>query len=160
MLFLRYQEVAIAQPAASKRLFLQVEVYGKLSQLLLNLVPKIALMVLQIYGIPTCGTCKKALQWLDQADIPYEFVNTKTSPPSRETISGWVSDLGAKPLRNTSGKSYRAIGPEKQTWNDSQWTEAFAQDAMLLKRPVFVKQEKAVMVGFRESEAAIKERLQ
>ncbi|MBE9078217.1 Spx/MgsR family RNA polymerase-binding regulatory protein [Romeria aff. gracilis LEGE 07310] len=113
-------------------------------------------MALKIYGIPTCATCKKALQQLDQAGIAYEFINTKTAPPSRETIADWVGELGAKPLRNTSGKAYRAIGPEKQTWDDSQWVDAFAKDAMLLKRPVFVKQGKAVMVGFRNPEAAIR----
>lgn len=65
-------------------------------------------------------------------------------------IRGWVSELGAKPMRNTSGQSYRALGEEKQTWSDEQWVEAFSKDAMLLKRPLFVKDGKAVAVGFRD----------
>jgi arsenate reductase (glutaredoxin) len=116
-------------------------------------------MALQVYGIPNCGTCKKAFQWLEGRNISYEFINTKEQPPSRELVQGWVKALGEKPLRNTSGQSYRALEDAKQTWRDAQWVEAFAQDAMLIKRPVFVKDGKAVMSGFRASEAVLKETL-
>lgn len=113
-------------------------------------------MTLTVYGIPTCSTCKKALQWLDHQAIPYTFIDTKTAPPSQAAIAAWVATLGSKPLRNTSGLSYRALGDEKQTWGDSDWIEAFSQDAMLLKRPLFVKDGEAVLVGFRASEAELK----
>ena len=36
---------------------------------------------------------------------------------------------------------------------------AFAEDAMLLKRPLFVKDEQAILVGFRASEAELQEKL-
>ncbi|MBW4443568.1 MAG: Spx/MgsR family RNA polymerase-binding regulatory protein [Plectolyngbya sp. WJT66-NPBG17] len=107
-------------------------------------------MSLQVFGIPTCGTCKKAFQWLNNHSIAYEFINTKDHPPAKTEIKNWVSILGAKPMRNTSGQSYRALGEEKQTWTDAQWIDAFADDAMLLKRPLFVKDGTAVFVGFRE----------
>ncbi|BAS55230.1 MULTISPECIES: Spx/MgsR family RNA polymerase-binding regulatory protein [Leptolyngbya] len=106
-------------------------------------------MSLQVYGIPTCGTCKKAISWLDAQNIAYEFINTKEHPPTKTTIQKWVAELGAKPMRNTSGQSYRALGDEKQTWTDAEWIEAFAQDAMLLKRPLFVKDQTAIAVGFK-----------
>ncbi|ACA98027.1 MULTISPECIES: Spx/MgsR family RNA polymerase-binding regulatory protein [Cyanophyceae] len=116
-------------------------------------------MALQVYGIPTCNTCKKALKWLETAGISYEFINTKEQPPTRQAIAQWVSDLGSKPMRNTSGQSYRALGEEKKTWDDNQWIEAFSQDAMLLKRPLFVRDNKAVLVGFRASETELRDRL-
>ena len=110
------------------------------------------LMTLRVYGIPNCGTCKKAFSWLEAKGIGYEFVDTKTAPPTRDMIEAWVKDLGSKPMRNTSGLSYRALGEEKKSWSDEQWVEAFAQDVMLLKRPLFVKDDKAVLVGFRAKE--------
>ena len=116
-------------------------------------------MSIQVYGIPNCGTCKKALKWLEEHGIKYEFTNTKEYPPSREMIQSWVESLGSKSMRNTSGLSYRALGEEKKTWTDEQWVEAFANDAMLLKRPLFVKNGKAVMVGFRHKEETIAQKL-
>jgi arsenate reductase len=57
------------------------------------------------------------------------------------------------------GQSYRALGDQKQTWTDEQWVEAFAKDAMLLKRPLFVKDGTVVLLGFRDKEDAIREKL-
>lgn len=74
-------------------------------------------------------------------------------------IANWVESLGSKSMKNTSGNSYRALGEDKKTWTDEQWIEAFAQDAMLLKRPLFVKNGKAVLVGFRANEEVKKQKL-
>ncbi|NET30755.1 MAG: Spx/MgsR family RNA polymerase-binding regulatory protein [Cyanothece sp. SIO1E1] len=116
-------------------------------------------MSIQVYGIPNCGTCKKAFKWLEDNDIAYEFINTKEQPPTPEMIKSWVEALGNKPMRNTSGQSYRALGEEKQTWTDEQWIAAFANDVMLLKRPLFVKAGAAVLVGFRAKEDVLREKL-
>ena len=114
--------------------------------------------LIQVYGIPTCGTCKKARQWLDAQEIGYEFINTKEQPPSLGQITSWVKSLGDRPLRNTSGQSYRALGEVKDTWTDAEWMTAFSDDAMLLKRPIFVKDGVAIAVGFRNV-TEIEERL-
>jgi arsenate reductase (glutaredoxin) len=105
---------------------------------------------IQVYGIPTCGTCKKALQWLDAQQINYEFINTKEQPPSSDQIASWVESLGNRSMRNTSGQSYRALDENKDTWTDAEWITAFSDDVMLLKRPIFVKDGIAMAVGFRD----------
>ena len=115
-------------------------------------------MSIQVYGIPTCGTCKKALQWLDVQGISYEFINTKEQPPSLEQIASWVKSLGNRPMRNTSGQSYRSLDEIKDTWTEAEWVTAFSDDVMLLKRPIFVKNGIAISVGFRNV-AEIKELL-
>jgi arsenate reductase (glutaredoxin) len=116
-------------------------------------------MSIQVYGIPTCGSCKKALQWLDNNHIEYKFINTKEQPPNESTIREWVKTLGFQSMRNTSGQSYRALGDQKKQWQEQQWINAFAEDAMLLKRPLFVKDGIAVMVGFRDPDATIRHKL-
>ncbi len=116
-------------------------------------------MTLQMYGIPNCGTCKKAFKWLEDHGIDYEFIDTKVNPPSREQIEGWVATLGFKPMRNTSGQAYRALGDQKQDWEDQEWIGAFSSNAMLLKRPLFVKDGEAVLVGFRAKEEVLQDLL-
>lgn len=106
-------------------------------------------MTLQVFGIPNCGTCKKALQWLDAQSLAYDFINTKTQPPSLDQLTAWVASLGAKPMRNTSGQSYRALGPDRDSWDDQTWIQAFTGDAMLIKRPLFVRDGVAIAVGFK-----------
>ena len=113
-------------------------------------------MALEVYGIPNCGTCKKALKWLEAQGAEYVFINTKEAPPSKEAITGWVQALTAKPMRNTSGQAYRAIPAEQRdAMSDDDWIEAFTADAMLLKRPLFIKDGTAVKAGFRGKPEAI-----
>jgi len=116
-------------------------------------------MSIKVYGIPNCSTCKKAIKWLEENSVDYDFINTKENPPEQHMLADWVAALGNKPMRNTSGKSYRAIGEEKKDWTDQKWIEAFGNDAMLLKRPLFIKDGQAVLVGFRAAEADIKSKL-
>lgn len=96
---------------------------------------------------------------MQENNVDYEFINTKEHPPEKYAIATWVETLGNKPMRNTSGKSYRALGEEKKTWTDEQWIDAFSKDAMLLKRPLFTKDNEAVLVGFRACGADIKAKL-
>jgi arsenate reductase (glutaredoxin) len=116
------------------------------------------MMSIQVYGISTCGTCKKALQWLEMQGISYKFINTKEQPPTPAQIASWVKSLGERSMRNTSGQSYRALDEIKDTWNEAEWVAAFSDDVMLLKRPIFVKDGIAIAVGFRNV-AELKERL-
>ena len=118
-----------------------------------------SIMSIQVYGIPNCGTCKKAFKWLEDSRVTYEFINTKENRPTREMIENWVNSLGFQPMRNTSGQSYRALGEVRNNWTNKEWIEAFAEDAMLLKRPLFVKDGTAVLVGFRDTADAMREKL-
>lgn len=116
-------------------------------------------MAIQIYGIPNCGTCKKALKWLEAHHIEYEFINTRQEPPSLQQISAWVDIFGSRSMRNTSGGAYRALGEEKKTWTEDQWVTAFAQDAMLLKRPLILKDGAPILAGFRAPDEILHARL-
>jgi arsenate reductase len=119
----------------------------------------IPIMSLKVYGIPNCGTCKKALNWLENNQIQYEFINIKEAPPTGEMIQSWMQVLGSKLMRNTSGQSYRALGKERENWTDEQWLGAFTKDAMLLKRPLFVKNRQAVLVGFKDKDESSRKKL-
>lgn len=99
------------------------------------------------------------MAWLADHGVDYVFINTKEESPTPTQLSDWVNQLGAKSMRNTSGKSYRALGEERNRWTEEQWVDAFSKDAMLLKRPLFVKDGTAVLVGFKASDAILQEKL-
>lgn len=116
-------------------------------------------MALTVYGIPTCQTVKKAQSWLEAQGAEFERVDLRETPPSKARVQRWVKALGSKALRNTSGGSYRALGPEKKDWSDAEWVAAFVEDPMLIKRPVIERDGAAVLVGFRGSDEALSETL-
>ena len=116
-------------------------------------------MALTLYGISTCGTVKKAKKWLDDRGVDYEWVDFRKTPPAQGTVDGWVSALGAKPMRNTSGGAYRALPDDKKTWDDATWATHFGQDPMLIKRPLIVKDGTAIKAGFRGSDEELQAQL-
>lgn len=103
-----------------------------------------------VYGIPTCSTVGKARAWLAEQGVEHSFVDFRQTPVEADRIRGWVASLGAKPLKNTSGKAYRALPAERNEWDDPTWAEQFVADPMLLKRPVIEVDGQVVMAGFRK----------
>lgn len=116
-------------------------------------------MTRTVYGIPTCGTVKKARAWLDARAVPYVWVDLRAAPPSPEKIQAWSAAFGTKAMRNTSGAAYRALGAEKASWGDAEWAAAFARDPMLLKRPLIDGDGAPLSVGWQGSDAELSARL-
>jgi arsenate reductase len=108
--------------------------------------------MLTVYGIPSCGTVKKARTWLDSRGIAHGWIDLRSTPPDRARVDRWVQVLGASALRNTSGASFRSLGIEKDTWSEEDWAEAFHADPMLIRRPVIERDGAPVLVGFRGSD--------
>lgn len=116
-------------------------------------------MSLTVYGIPNCGTVKKAIATLRQLGEDVEFVDFRATPLSPVRVARWVQFFGNRAIRNVSGGSYRALGPEREDWSDDQWIEAFVSDPMLLKRPVVERHGAPFLVGWTLDEAALRARL-
>ncbi len=115
--------------------------------------------MITVYGIPNCDTVKKARRWLDARGVEHQFVDFRKNPVPAQTVGSWVSSLGSKAMKNTSGGSYRALGDEKKTWDDDAWAAAFAKDPMLIKRPLIERDGVAVQAGFRGTDAELEGRL-
>jgi len=99
-----------------------------------------------------CGTCKKALKWLDAHGKKYDLRPIVEQPPTKAELGAWIgrSGLPVRKWLNTSGLSYRAIGKAKiDAMTDAQLVDALAKDGKLVKRPVVVDGDR-VLVGFSE----------
>ena len=104
-------------------------------------------MTVTIYQYPKCGTCRKALKWLDENNIAYESVHIVDNPPSESE----QSELPIKKFFNTSGKKYRELGLKDKLddMSDDEKIKLLASDGMLMKRPLVTDGKKST-VGFKE----------
>ncbi|MEM1415179.1 MAG: Spx/MgsR family RNA polymerase-binding regulatory protein [Myxococcota bacterium] len=110
---------------------------------------------LKIWSYAKCGTCKKALAWLDAKGVEYTLVPIVDEPPSKRALNRLMktSGLPLKRFFNTSGMSYRQGGfSEKlKTMTKAEALDALAADGKLIKRPL-VDGGDVVLVGFKEAE--------
>ena len=104
---------------------------------------------------PNCTTCKRALKWLDDQGITYEYRNIKNDNPTVEELRLWhqKSGLPLKRFFNTSGQIYRTLNLKEKlaTMSEEEQLNLLASDGMLVKRPILVRGDD-VRVGFKEKE--------
>ena len=102
-----------------------------------------------------CSTCKKALRWLDERQIPYTLRDIKEENPSPEELRLWYakSGLPLKKFFNTSGQAYRAMGLAQRlpAMDEEEQLALLASDGLLVKRPLAVAEDR-ILLGFREAE--------
>lgn len=110
-------------------------------------------MALKIYTYKHCGTCKKALRWLDEKGITYREFPIREMPPSRAELRKVLKamDGNVKKLFNTSGTDYKQLGLKEMLpgMSDQDALELLSTNGNLVKRPL-VLGEGAATVGFKE----------
>ena len=104
---------------------------------------------------PRCGTCKKAVKWLEENNVEFTYRDIKTDNPSEEELRKWhaMSGLPLKKFFNTSGMLYKEMKLKDKLpeMSDDDMFRLLASDGLLVKRPIAVTDDK-VLVGFREAE--------
>jgi arsenate reductase len=112
-------------------------------------------MALKVIQYPKCGTCRKALKYLQEKGVAFESRHIVEEPLSRDELASLVekSGLPVQKFFNTSGQKYRELGLSKKLkdMSDDEKLDLLASDGMLVKRPI-VTDGKHVTVGFREEE--------
>lgn len=108
--------------------------------------------MIKVYGIKNCDSVKKALKFLKQHDLEYEFQDFRLAPLDCEKVQKWVTSVEMKQLFNTRGTTYRTLKLKELNLNDEQKSEWLCKENMLIKRPVIEYSQEKVLVGFDEDQ--------
>lgn len=105
------------------------------------------------YEYPKCTTCRAAKAELKSLGLEFEAIDIKATPPSVDQLKTWMEATGLelKKYFNTSGNSYRQLGL-KDRFGSLTLEEALsllANDGMLIKRPLLIKDGKILQIGYR-----------
>lgn len=106
---------------------------------------------------PKCTTCQKAKKWLEANQVSYEERHIKEQQPDLEELKAWhaKSGLPLKKFFNTSGLLYKELKLKDKlpTMSEEEQYALLATDGMLVKRPMYITEDK-VLVGFKEADWA------
>jgi Spx/MgsR family transcriptional regulator len=102
-----------------------------------------------MYGIPTCGSVKKAKKFFEENNIEYEFQDFKKSPVDCQKIEYWLTQIDIKTLLNNRGTKYRTLKLKDLNLNDDDKKSWLCKENMLIKRPV-IEYNDIVTVAFDE----------
>ena len=107
--------------------------------------------VFTVFGYSRCSTCRKALLWLESEGFEFEVIDITLKPPSVDHLHQAYCQFGeVKPLFNTSGQSYRAIGAEAvKKMSNEKALQVLAADGKLIKRPFVQCPDGRFLIGFK-----------
>lgn len=111
-------------------------------------------MVLTIYGIPSCDTCRKARKWLTENDKEHTFHDLRQDGLDIQMLERWSQTLDWQKLLNTRSLTWRKI-PEvdRAGITKDRAMALMIEQPTLVKRPV-LECEEFVAVGFSSANYA------
>lgn len=106
-------------------------------------------MALTLYGIPNCGTVRKARAWLEASGVAYGFHNYKLGGADAAQLARWCEALGWETVLNRSGTSFRALPEAEKADLDQMRAVALmlAQPSMI-RRPI-LEGPGVLLAGFK-----------
>lgn len=104
--------------------------------------------VILCYGIKNCDTMKKAMNWLADNGVAYEFIDYKKAGVAEANLPDWNARAGWEKLLNTRGLMWKKLTEDERAAVDEQKAlKLMAQYPSLIKRPVLDTGSK-LLVGF------------
>jgi arsenate reductase len=103
--------------------------------------------MLKIYFKPNCATCQTALKLLrDNTDEEYETVEYLVEVPSEKEIKEILKMLGLKAEELVRKKEPLFKKKyEGKKFTNAQWIKILHENPILIERPIFVKDGKAII---------------
>ena len=107
---------------------------------------------MKVYGITNCNTVKKALDWLKQHNISYEFHDFKKLGVSADKLDEWDAKAGYEKFLNKQGLTWKQLDPAvKATITGKQPAlNLLQQKTSMIKRPV-IEDGGFLFFGFDEA---------
>lgn len=114
-------------------------------------------MGLNIYGLKKCSTCQKALGWLDDAGVGYDFTDVKEAPLDAKRVAKWAQALGGwEKMINRAGYTWRGLSAaETADLTEAKAVALAVKNPSLIRRPLVEHKDGSVSVGFSEKTRAL-----
>ena len=104
--------------------------------------------MIRVYGIKTCDTVRKALKYLKEKGIDFEFVDFKKTPVGCDKIDEWLRKVPIETLFNKRGTKYRLLKLKELNLDEAGMREWLCKENLLIKRPVVELENGEIIVGF------------
>jgi len=102
-----------------------------------------------LYGIPNCDQVKKARNWLEQYQIPYQFHDFRKQGLTRELLEFFEAQVGWEVLLNKQSTRWRQLTTEQKSKIGLETAlQYMLETPTLIKRPV-LNTGTGLIVGFK-----------
>ena len=109
--------------------------------------------MIQVYGIPNCDTVKKAMAWLKENDVAFEFHDFKKEGITSDRLKEWLKFSSLEKIINKKSIAFKTLCLEEKlmTAKKSDAIKLMQLNTNLIKRPV-VEIAGTILNGFQQDE--------
>ena len=111
---------------------------------------------MKVYVYEKCGTCRKALKWLEERGVAHQTAPIRETPPSKTALKKMLRAKNGelKKLFNTSSKDYRdpAVKDKLPELSVDEALSLLNSKGNLVKRPFVLAGDDVALLGFKEEE--------
>jgi len=106
---------------------------------------------MKVYGITNCNTVKKAIDWLKQHNVNYEFHDFKKLGVTTEKLTEWNDKAGYEKFLNKQGLTWRGLDAQTKEGVQSaaEALPLLQEKTSMIKRPV-IEDNGFLFFGFDE----------
>jgi arsenate reductase len=108
--------------------------------------------LLLVFGLKNCDTCGKALAWLEEHAVVYEFRDIRGEGLDRERLKRWLASPLAALLTNRRSTTWRQLTAAEKELSESDPQDLLGKFPTLIKRPVLERHGTVLLVGFSANE--------
>jgi regulatory protein spx len=112
--------------------------------------------MLKIYTTPSCASCRKAKNWLDEHNISYEEKNIFAFPITKEDIRLMLKNTenGFEDIISTRSKYIQENNIDIDSMKFSELEKLIIDNPSILKRPIIVDDNK-LQIGYNEEDIRV-----
>ena len=92
--------------------------------------------MINIYGIKTCSTVRKAIKFCKDNELEHTFIDFRAVPLEEDKVKYFASKVDINLLFNNRGTKYRDLKLKDLNLDESGKLDWLYKENMLLKRPV------------------------
>jgi len=107
-----------------------------------------------LYGIPNCGTVKKARAWLEARGVEYEFHDFKKQGVTDAMLAAWLKQAGWQKLLKKTGPTWGKLpdAVKASIKDDASARKLMLEQPNVIKRPVLERGGRLLATGFIETD--------
>ncbi|MES2961793.1 MAG: ArsC family reductase [Pseudomonadota bacterium] len=105
--------------------------------------------MIKLYGIKNCDTVKKAMKWLANHGVEYQFHDYKKDGVDQVKLTEFVKKFGWEKIVNRKGTTWRQLSEQVQNniTNNQSALELMQEKPSVIKRPIIDLGSKQ-LIGF------------
>ena len=109
--------------------------------------------MVDLYVSPSCTSCRKAKQWLEQHNIPYKERNIISDPLNREEIIHVLrmTEEGTEEIVSTRSKAFQELNIDLDDISKNELIDLIEKNPSLLIRLIILG-DRRMQVGYNEDE--------